>query len=109
MRTVTHPAPEQLKLTTVLAALADPTRLAAVRTLSRLGSASVHQLQHDAGIDTTGSTFSHHQKVLREAGIVHVTMRGSQRILTLRWEDLEAAFPGLLSAVVSTAAVPAAC
>lgn len=98
-----HPARADLRLPKVLAALADPARLSAVRTLGRLGESPCTELLHAADLDIGRSTFSHHQKVLREAGILHVEIRGAQRVLTLRRNDLDACFPGLLDSVLTTA------
>lgn len=96
-----HPAPEEFRLTAVLAALADPARLAAVKTLAAKGEASCTRLQHDAGLTISRTTFSHHQKVLREAGILLATIRGNERILSLREDDLEQRFPGLLDSILA--------
>ncbi|WP_346104016.1 helix-turn-helix domain-containing protein [Nonomuraea maheshkhaliensis] len=54
------------------------------------------------GLTISRSTFSHHQRVLREAGVIQVRVRGSQRILSLRRDDLDTCFPGLLDAVLDT-------
>ena len=79
---VTHPSVEELSLPKVLAALADPARLA------------------DAGLEVGKSTMSHHSRILREAGITHARVQGARRMLTLRREDLDARFPGLLDAIL---------
>lgn len=97
-----HPARENLRLATVLAALADPARLRTVRTLAEVGESACTELQQAAALRIGRSTFSHHQKVLREAGILHVEVRGAQRILSLRRDDLDACFPGLLDSVLTT-------
>jgi DNA-binding transcriptional ArsR family regulator len=47
------------------------------------------------------STRSHHLKVLRECGVVRSEPRGRERLLSLRREDLESRFPGLLVAVLA--------
>ncbi|MFD6531155.1 ArsR family transcriptional regulator [Streptomyces sp. NPDC060184] len=49
------------------------------------------------------STLSHHLKTLREAGLVRNVPQGRQRSLTLRRDDLDARFPGLLDAVLQGA------
>ena len=54
----------------------------------------------------TKSTCTHHFKVLREAGVIRQRRSGTARLNTLRSEDLEARFPGLLDAIL--AAAPAA-
>jgi DNA-binding transcriptional ArsR family regulator len=97
-----HPPAEELRLVTVLAALADPARMAIVRTLAGAGEAACHRLQDKAGLQISRSTFSHHQRVLREAGIVRVRLSGSERLLALRRDDLDVCFPGLLDAVLDT-------
>ena len=96
-----EPAVEDLDLATVLAALADPVRLATVRTLAReQAEMRCSVLREVSGCDVTKSTMSHHFKVLREAGITHTRVSGVSRYTTLRRDDLEAAFPGLVDAVV---------
>jgi DNA-binding transcriptional ArsR family regulator len=97
-----HPATKDLRLTKTLAALADPVRLAMVRTLAALGDSPCVELHHAAGLTISQPTFSHHQRVLREAGIIRERVQGAQRILSLRREDLDACFPGLIGAVLNT-------
>jgi DNA-binding transcriptional ArsR family regulator len=46
------------------------------------------------------STGSHHLKVLREAGVVRAQVDGTRRYYTLRRDDLEQRFPGLLASVL---------
>jgi DNA-binding transcriptional ArsR family regulator len=95
-----HPATDELTLTKVLAALADPARLATVRTLARVGESPCGQIQHDAGLEVSKSTMSHHVRILREAGITNSRVEGARRMLSLRREDLDARFPGLLDAIL---------
>lgn len=97
---VTHPPVEDLSLPKVLAALADPARLAVVRTLARVGESACGQIQHDAGLEVSKSTMSHHSRILREAGITYSRVQGARRMLTLRRVDLDARFPGLLDAIL---------
>jgi DNA-binding transcriptional ArsR family regulator len=97
-----HPPVSELRLSRVLAALADPSRLTTVRVLALKEFSPCNQLQQEAGLEISRSTFSHHQKVLREAGILRVQVRGAERILSLRRDDLDACFPGLLDLVLDT-------
>jgi DNA-binding transcriptional ArsR family regulator len=97
----THPAPEEFRLSAVLAALAEPARLAAVKTLAIKGESPCTRLQQDAGLTISRTTFSHHQKVLREAGVLQATIRGNERILSLRKHDLDQRFPGLLDSILA--------
>jgi DNA-binding transcriptional ArsR family regulator len=48
------------------------------------------------------STLSHHFKVLREAGLVRMVLMGRRAQVSLRHEDLEARFPGLIDAILNT-------
>jgi DNA-binding transcriptional ArsR family regulator len=50
------------------------------------------------------ATLSHHFKVLRECGVVRTRPEGRKRLLSLRVDDLEARFPGLLHAVLTATA-----
>jgi DNA-binding transcriptional ArsR family regulator len=93
--------PEDFRLAAIFAALADPARLAAVRTLAAKGESPCTRLQHDAGLTISRTTFSHHQKVLREAGIIAARVRGTERILSLRKDDLDQRYPGLLDAILN--------
>jgi DNA-binding transcriptional ArsR family regulator len=99
---------ERLDLVTVLAALADRWRLAAVRALAEMeGPVYCSQLKLEAGFNVSKSTVSHHMRVLREAGITSTQVVGARRYTTLRWDALNARFPGLLDAVISARLDPA--
>lgn len=52
------------------------------------------------------STATHHFTALRQAGVIHQYYAGTSRMNVLRRDDLNAAFPGLLRAVLSAAAKP---
>lgn len=97
-----HPATGDLRLRKVLTALADPVRLTMVRALAALGESPCVELHQAARLTISQPTFSHHQRVLREAGILRERVHGAQRIISLRVEDLHACFPGLLEAVLGT-------
>ena len=56
-------------------ALADPTRVAIVNRLAAAGEVCVCDL--NAVFDLSQPTISHHLKVLREAGLVESTRRGT--------------------------------
>ncbi|PYE43386.1 ArsR family transcriptional regulator [Rhizobium sp. PP-WC-2G-219] len=95
-----HPEPCDLKLTQVLFALSDPERLAIVRQLA-FGPLDMAQC-HLSDASTPKSTKSHLMKVLREAGIIRNEASGRGRRLTLRRDDLDARFPGLLACVLAS-------
>ena len=76
----------------LLAALADPARLAIVRQLASDGS--VCACDFSAGNDLSQPTVSHHLRVLREAGLVHGERRG-----TWIWYRLDPAVADRLAAI----------
>ena len=96
---IEHPAREQIELGAVLHALSDPIRLKIVAALDSLPDACP-----TGGFDVpvTKSTCTHHFRVLREAGIVHQEPEGTARMNTLRREDLDARFPGLLDTILQS-------
>lgn len=94
-----HPELSEIQLTDVLFALSDPERLAITRQLvdGPLDMAACHATDPNL----PKSTKSHFMKVLREAGVIRNEPNGRRRILTLRREDLDERFPGLLDAVLN--------
>ncbi|XZG71005.1 ArsR/SmtB family transcription factor [Chitinibacteraceae bacterium HSL-7] len=99
MRTPHHPAREALTLEGVLYALSDPVRLGVVRCLAKEGAQSCGAMS----LPVAKSTASHHFRVLREAGLLCSKPEGTQFINTLRRDDIDARFPGLLDAVLAAA------
>ncbi|MEM1184057.1 MAG: metalloregulator ArsR/SmtB family transcription factor [Planctomycetota bacterium] len=99
MPTIHHPELDTVPLSAVLAALSDPTRLEIVKRLDESGS--VGCVCADIGVDASKSALSHHFKVLRQAGVIHQEPQGTARITTLRREELDGRFPGLLVSVLS--------
>jgi DNA-binding transcriptional ArsR family regulator len=92
-----HPAVEDLDLVEVLQALGDPVRLQIVRYLAET---EARVACHEIPVPVSKSTGSHHLRVLREAGIVWTNVEGTRKYPTLRRDDLEARFPGLLDSVL---------
>lgn len=97
MRVLYHPSSSEIRLTSILYALSDPTRLEVVRCLANNGE----QTCSDIGIPIAKSTLSHHFKVLREAGIIQARVEGTLRHVSLRKQDIETRFPGLLDAILN--------
>jgi DNA-binding transcriptional ArsR family regulator len=100
MRAITHPEAERVELSEVLHALSDPVRLEIVRTLADRGHEVSSGKLH---VPVSKSTLTHHLKVLREAGLTRTRSEGVQRLVSLRRDDIEARFPGLLECVLSHA------
>lgn len=94
------PAVEALELTAVLHALSDPVRLEIVRRLAAEGESACGAFPLPVGL----ATRSHHLKVLREAGVTATRVAGTQRYVSLRRDDLESRFPGLLDSVLAATA-----
>ena len=94
-----HPTRDELELGAVLHALSDPLRLAMVRRL-----ASGEQSCGSLDVPVTKSSCTHHFKVLREAGVIRQRQEGRARLNSLRSDDLEARFPGVLDAILGAAA-----
>ncbi|MEU7530756.1 helix-turn-helix domain-containing protein [Saccharothrix sp. NPDC042600] len=94
-----HPERDEIRIEAVLHALADPVRLHIVRELARTREGLSCGVQLDLGI--SASTLTHHVRTLREAGVVRVQPRGTARISTLRREDLDALYPGLLNGILA--------
>ena len=100
MDDVVEPAAADFRLPRILAALADPQRLAAVRYVARNGESWCAQVREEAGLAMTKSTFSHHLRILREAGIFTKRVAGTRGYTRLRKADLDRRFPGLMDAII---------
>ena len=95
-----HPDRAELTLYAVLHALSDPTRLTIVRTLQE----NVEQACGTFPVSVAPSTLTHHFRVLREAGVIRQREDGNKRWTTLRYDDLESRFPGVVDVVLRAAA-----
>ena len=95
-----HPAVGDITLAGVLGALSDPMRLSILKKLlaSRAGSLSCSGAAPCA--DVAKSTLSHHFRVLREAGLIRTTKQGVENLNCVRWDEVNARFPGLLKAIL---------
>ncbi|MFC3803555.1 ArsR/SmtB family transcription factor [Cohnella sp. GCM10012308] len=98
MKPLFHPDTADIQLSSVLYALSDPVRLMLVYKLRQNGERACGDIE----LPIAKSTVSHHSRTLREAGVVRTRAHGTQRLLSLREEDLEARFPGLLNAVLAS-------
>ena len=72
----------------------DPLRLEIVRMLADGKEHSCNDMNHTLGLPT--STGSYHLRLLREAGVTRTRAEGTQRLISLRRDDLDARFPGLV-------------
>ncbi|MFC4118284.1 ArsR/SmtB family transcription factor [Nonomuraea zeae] len=99
MRLLPHPATEDIELTEVLRALSDPVRLEIVARLYVSGELTCGTAGDDLGIHK--STASHHYRALREAGVISSKQDGRLKYISLRRDDLDRRFPGLLDSVLA--------
>jgi DNA-binding transcriptional ArsR family regulator len=97
MRPYTHPALDEVALPALLHALSDPVRLEIVQRLAAEGEATCSAL--DGG--RPKSSMSHHFRVLRDSGLVRTRREGASHMNSLRREEIETRFPGLLDAVLA--------
>jgi DNA-binding transcriptional ArsR family regulator len=94
-----HPEREDIELPAVLHALSDPQRLQIVRELA---ADAAPRPCGSIELGVTKSTRTHHFRVLREAGLINQRREGTTKLTSLRREDLDARFPGLLDAVLAS-------
>jgi DNA-binding transcriptional ArsR family regulator len=99
MKQFFHPSTEDITLTGLLEALSDPLRLNMVKSLmKKKGSMSCSELSPSCNLPK--STLSHHLRVLRESGLVRTTKQGVEHRNTIRFDDVESRFPGLLKTIL---------
>jgi DNA-binding transcriptional ArsR family regulator len=91
---IPHPPIEALDLATIMRTLGDPVRLDIVRLLADGQPRMCNEISGAMGQPV--STCSYHLKLLREAGLTRARAEGTQRLISLRRDDVEARFPGLL-------------
>ena len=93
-----HPDLADVDLTDVLFALSDPARLQIVRDLAEGPLERALCGATNPALPT--STKSPLMTVLREAGVIRNEPRGRERLVSLRREELDERFPGLLDSVL---------
>lgn len=97
---IAHPDTSSLELASIMRAAGDPVRLEIVRMLGDGGEHLCGELSQALQIPT--STGSYHLKLLREAGITRTRAVGTQRFISLRVDDLESRFPGLVHVLTAS-------
>ena len=95
-----EPTREQLRLSAVLEALANPLRLEVV---VRLTQEPTVLACGELIPELSKSTRSHHLRMLRDSGVMSVIRDGRYLRPSLRRDDLDARFPGLLDAILANA------
>ena len=92
---IPHPPASALNLATILRTVGDPVRLEIVRVLADDHPRACNELQDALGLPA--STCSYHLRLLREAGVTRTRAHGTLREISLRRDDLEDRFPGLVT------------
>lgn len=100
LREIHHPAASELDLPLILRTVGDPLRLAIVRELSDGKEKPCNRLQDALGLPA--STCSYHLRLLREAGLTRTRAEGTERFTSLRRDDLDARFPGLVDVLLES-------
>lgn len=93
-----HPDLSEVPLSRALAALADPCRVAIVRALADAGR---ELACHEFELSQSKATVSHHFRTLREGGVILTRTEGTKCLNSVRREEFEARFPGLLDLVLA--------
>jgi DNA-binding transcriptional ArsR family regulator len=99
---IRHPEVDSFDLATIMRALGDPVRIEMVRQVDADGEILCTDLYERLGLP--GSTGSYHLRQLREAGVTRSSAVGTSRIVTVRRDDLESRFPGLVDVILRDAA-----
>jgi DNA-binding transcriptional ArsR family regulator len=91
---IPHPATATLDLATVMRVVGDPVRLQVVRLLSDGRPRVCGEISGALGLPA--STSSYHLRLLRDAGVIRSRAQGTLRVVSLRRDDLDERFPGLV-------------
>ena len=91
---ILHPSADALDLATIMRTVGDPLRLDIVRLLADDRPRPCSEVSAAMGLPV--STCSYHLRLLREAGVTRTRAEGTQRFISLRRDDLEDRFPGLV-------------
>ncbi len=97
MKKYSHPAIRDIQLHEVMQAMSDPCRIAIVRELLQAKGRSL--ACNEVRLDISKATRSHHFEVLRAAGIIFTEMEGTKCMTSLRRDELNKNFPGLLKLI----------
>ncbi|MFE1601328.1 ArsR/SmtB family transcription factor [Methylobacterium sp. ID0610] len=102
MRPLFHPAIEDVRPEAILHALSDPNRAAIFAQITRAGCVEACSAVSAVGDRVIPkSSLSNHFKVLREAGLIRSERHGIEMRNQSRCTEVEARFPGLLSAIMN--------
>ncbi len=95
-----YPKLKDIPLELVLKALGDPVRISVVKQLLKVPNQEKACGTFDYTV--TKATFSHHLKILRDAGLTQNRQEGTKKMTSLRTDELKKRFPGLLEMIASS-------
>jgi DNA-binding transcriptional ArsR family regulator len=95
-KSYTHPDLSEVALPVVMQALSDPCRIEILRAIKEAGELSCG----DVPLKLSKATVSHHFSVLRESGLVLTRTEGTRCLSSVREQEVDARFPGLLPLVM---------
>lgn len=102
MRPFVHPAIEDVQPDAILHALSDPSRAAIFARIMQAGCVEACSAVSAVGDRIIPkSSLSTHFKVLREAGLIRSERHGVEMRNHSRWDEVDARFPGLLTAIIN--------
>ncbi|PTM42064.1 helix-turn-helix transcriptional regulator [Bosea sp. 124] len=101
MKAVFHPDMDAVEPAAVFAALADPIRLGIILALA--DGAEVEARCGSFNDLASPSLLTYHFTKLREAGVTRARVEGTSRLISLRREEFDRRFPGLLDSVIEAA------
>lgn len=89
-----------ISLEQVMKALGDPVRMAAVKQL--LSAENEEKPCGTFDYTVTKATFSHHIKILEDAGVIQTRLEGTRKFLSVNSSELKKKFPGLLELILKS-------
>lgn len=101
-----HPSVEDIRVEQILHALSDSVRLSIVKKLRNAQRNTAGFANNELNCQAASpeglpkSTRSFHFKILREAGLLYSERRGVEVVNRLRYDEINAKFPGLLTAIL---------
>lgn len=101
MKSFRHPNLDDVQLSAALQALADPCRQQIVLALKEAGAKEL--ACNEFVLHVSKATASHHFETLRAVGIIRSRAEGAKCLSSLRQEEFERRFPGLLDLVAADA------
>jgi DNA-binding transcriptional ArsR family regulator len=103
MTLLPQPEKDRIELSRVMESLSDPTRLAVVAFLASLPGEFPEARCGAFSAFGSKQNLTYHLTKLREAGVTRARPQGTSRYVSLRRDDLDERFPGLLDSIIAAA------